>query len=527
MPLTLSTEQQQLFDRSLENIERVEGLFVEAQALFPDFQPNITGLKEQLSNPFSIFICGEFNAGKSSLLNHLGDNTNAPVGIIPTTKEIQSYDPEGLGGLVFIDSPGTNSIIEQHQELTENYLKQADIILFVTSIERPLTRSEQDFLVLVDKTWARKVIVTINKIDLATEDEVKQVKAYVSDGLQEIFNEMPPIFAISSHTGAGMSELKNFLLAFLAEDEKTKLKLQGPQNSLLVYLNQLEDKNNEIIGKLEAEKTIFDRTINRIQERLEEYKLLFAVFQRNIDDLFRNLIQEINKIVNQKTSFFSVVKKRLTNEEDRLEEKLVTAIEEVQLDQNLQQIFQEATKTFFQYRDRIFREATEDIETAVALGEDKLVIPTLKSEQVDVKQMSEAIKLAADKGLNNFGKLGIAAAVTGVGGQILFTAASLDASAFVLSALFGLLGINALPRERDKVKEQIETTFKELKKSYTDTLWKTLATELNDCLQQFMNAIEPRKQELETKIKLSKSLTEEIAARKSEIEAILQELARL
>ena len=527
MPLTLSTEQQQLFDRSLENIERVEGLFVEAQALFPDFQPDITGLKEQLSNPFSIFICGEFNAGKSSLLNHLGENTNAPVGIIPTTKEIQSYDPEGLGGLVFIDSPGTNSIIEQHQELTENYLKQADIILFVTSIERPLTKSEQDFLVLVDKTWARKVIVTINKIDLATEDEVKQVKAYVSDGLQEIFNEMPPIFAISSHTGAGISDLKNFLLAFLAEDEKTKLKLQGPQNSLLVYLNQLENQNKEIIGKLEVEKTIFDRTINRIQERLEEYKLLFAIFQRNIDDLFRNLIQEINKIVNQKTSFFRVVKKRLTNEEDRLEEKLVTAIEEVQLDQNLQQIFQEATKTFFQYRDRIFREATEDIETAVALGEDKLVIPTLKSEQVDVKQMSDAIKLAADKGLNNFGKLGIAAAVTGVGGQILFTAASLDASAFVLSALFGLLGINALPRERDKVKEQIETTFKELQKSYTDTLWKTLATELNDCLQQFMNAIDPRKQELETQIKLSKSLTEEITASKSEIEAIIKQLDRL
>lgn len=527
MPLTLSIEQQQLFDRSLENIERVEGLFVEAQALFPDFQPDISGLKQQLTNPFSIFICGEFNAGKSSLLNNLGDNTDAPVGIIPTTKEIQSYDPEGLGGLVFIDSPGTNSIIEQHQELTENYLKQADIILFVTSIERPLTKSEQDFLVLVDRTWARKVIVTINKIDLATEDEVKQVKAYVSDGLREIFQEMPPIFAISSHTGAGMSELKNFLLAFLAEDEKTKLKLKGPQNSLLVYLNQLEKQNNETIGKLEAEKLIFDRTIARIQERLEEYKLLFAVFQRNIDDLFRNLIQAINKIVESKTSLLSVVKKRLTNEDDRLEEKLVTAIEEVQLDKNLQEIFQEATKTFFQYRDRIFREATEDIETAVALGEDQLVIPTLKSDQVDVKQMSENIKSAADRGLNNFGKLGIAAAVTGVGGQILFTAASLDASAFVLSALFGLLGINALPRERDKVKEQIETTFKELQKSYTDTLWKTLATELNDCLQQFMQSISPRQQELETQIKLSKSLTEEIAASKSKIEEIVRELDRI
>jgi small GTP-binding protein len=527
MALTFSTEQQQLFDRSLANIEQVEGLFVEAQALFSDFQPDLSGIKQQLTNPFSIFICGEFNAGKSSLLNYLGENTNAPVGIIPTTKSIKFYDPESLGGLVFIDSPGTNSIIEQHQELTEDYLKQADIILFVTSIERPLSKSEQDFLLLVDGTWARKVIVAINKIDLATEAEIQQVKVYVNDGLKEIFAEMPPVFAISSHTGAGMTELKNFLLAFLAETEKIKLKLQGPQNSLLVYLSQLATKNQNIQSKLAAEKVIFDRTMRRIQERLEEYKVLFAIFQRNIDDLFRALIQTTNKIVNDNIAFFPVAKKRLTNEDDKLEEKLITAIKEVQIDKNLQDIFQEATNTFFQYRDRIFREATEDIETAVTLGEDTLTIPTLSTEQVDVKKIAETIKLAADKGLNNSGKLGVAAAVTGFGGQILFNVASLDASAFVLSVVFGLLSINALPRERDKVKEQIEVTFRQLQQNYTDTLWKSLATELNGCLKTFVDTIQPHQQELEAQINLSKSLTEKIAENKLKIEAVLQELNQL
>lgn len=145
MPLSISTEQQQLFDRSLETIEKVEALVVEAKALFPEFDPDIKAFKQQLSNPFSIFICGEFNTGKSSLLNQLNNQEIASVGFLPTTKSIESYNPEGLGGLVFIDSPGINSIIEQHQELTESYLQQADIILFVTSIERPLSRSEQDF----------------------------------------------------------------------------------------------------------------------------------------------------------------------------------------------------------------------------------------------------------------------------------------------------------------------------------------------------------------------------------------------
>jgi len=497
MPLTLSTEQEQLFERSRKNIELVEGLFVEAQALFPDLNPDIPGIKQQLANPFSVFICGEFNAGKSSLLNHLGDNTDAPVGIIPTTKEIEAYNPESLGGLIFIDSPGTNSIIEEHQEVTENYLKQADIILFVTSIERPLSKSEQDFLLLVDKTWFRKVIVTINKVDLATEAEIQQVRAFVNEGLSEIFTDMPPVFAISARTGMGMEELKNFLLAFLAETEKIKMKV------------------------------IFDRTLTRIQEKLEEYRLLFSIFQRNIDDLFYNLIQASNKIANQKISFFDVAKRRLTNEDDLVEEKLITALNEVQLDKNLQEIFQEATATFLQYRDRILKEATEDIEIATALGESKFTIPPLETNQVDVSEMATKIKSAADKGLNNFGKLGIAAAVTGVGGQLLFNAASWDASAFVLSVVFGILSFNALPNQRDKVKEQIEASFREVQKSYTDTLWKSLATELNSCFQQFAENIQPRQQELEEQLKLSASITESITTNKSQIDGILKELGEL
>ena len=527
MPLTLSEDQQELFERSLQNIENVESLFVEAQSLFPDFEPDIAGIKQQLKSPFSIFICGEFNAGKSSLLNHLGESAIAPVGILPTTKEIESYNPEGLGGLVFIDSPGTNSIIDQHQELTENYLKQADIILFLTSIERPLSKSEQDFLTIVDNTWARKVIVGVNKIDLATPEEVNQVTNYIAEGLSNIFTEAPPIFPISSHSGAGMDEFKSFLVSFLAEKERMKLKLQGPQNSLLVYLGKLVEKNQTIQEKLEAEKAIFDRSLRRITERLEEYKMMFGIFQGNIENLFRNLTYAIYKIIDNKLNFLSLAKKRLTNEDDGLEEKLTTAIKEVQLDQNLQNIFKEATTTFLQYRDRIIRETTEDIATTITLDKDQLTIPILESDAVDIKTMSENIKAAADQGLNNSGKLGMFAIITGFGGQILFTAASLDASAFVLSAVLGVLSFNALPRQSQKLKTQLEATFLELKQNYTNTLWKALATELNESLAKVMEVIQPQQEELETKIKLAASIEEKIASNKADINKILTELEQL
>lgn len=527
MPLTLSREQQQLFDRSLETIQKVEGLFVEAKVLFPEFNPDTEVLKQQLANPFSIFICGEFNAGKSSLLNQLNNQEIATVGFLPTTKEIESYNPEGFGGLVFIDSPGTNSIIEQHQELTENYLQQADIILFVTSVERPLSKSEQDFLTLVDQTWARKIIVTINKIDLVKEDEAREIREYISQGLAKILAEMPPVFAISAQTGAGIDELKNFLLAFLAEGEKVKLKLKGPQNSLLVYLEQLEKQNQTEKSKLESEKVIFDRTSRRIEERLEEYNLLFGIFRDNIDDLFKNLIQGTNNLIDGNTSFLTVLKRRITKEDDLLEARLAKTIKEIQLDKNLQEIFKEAIATFLKYRERIVREAKEDLSTAVTISEGTLAIPTIDTDKLEIDEFAAKIKNAAEQGLDSFWRLGITAAATGFGGHILFNTGSADATAFLIAGLFGLMGFNALPRQRKKVKEELEQTYLNLQESYTNALKDALAAELNKCLQQFADVIRPKQEELSSKIAASESISNEAENIKTEIIKITTEVEQL
>ena len=527
MPLTLSGEQQQLFDRSLETIQQVEGLFVEAKALFPDFNADTEVLKQQLVNPFSIFICGEFNAGKSSLLNQLNDREIASVGFLPTTKEINSYSPEDFGGLAFIDSPGTNSIVEQHQELTENYLQQADIILFVTSVERPLSKSEQDFLTLVDRTWARKIIVAINKVDLVQEDEAKQIREYVSDGLKEILAEMPPVFAISARTGKGIDELKSFLLAFLAEGEKVKLKLRGPHNSLLVYLERLEQQNQSIQSKLQTDKTLFDRTSRRIEERLEEYNLLFGIFRDNIEDLFTNLIQETNELIDNNTGFLTVLKRKVTREEDYLAEKLAKTIKDIQLDKNLQTIFQEAIATFLKYRERIVREAKEDLSTAITVSESALALPPIDTEKLNSDEFAIKIKTAAEEGLESFWRLGITAAATGVGGQLLFSSLSADTTALAIAGVFGLMSFDALPRRRRKVKAELEQTYRELQQNYTATLKEALTAELNKCLEQFASVIRPKQEELANKIAASEAIERETAKLKEQIQKITAEVEQL
>jgi hypothetical protein len=53
---------------------------------------------------------------------------------------------EFLRDIAIMDTPGTNSVVRQHQEITEDFIPRADLVLFITSIDRPLTESERQFL---------------------------------------------------------------------------------------------------------------------------------------------------------------------------------------------------------------------------------------------------------------------------------------------------------------------------------------------------------------------------------------------
>ena len=521
------TQHQHFFDRSLKTIEGVKALFIDAEKLFGGSTPDFEILKQQLENPFAIFVCGEFNSGKSSLLNRLGGAQLAEVGILPTTSEIQAYKPEGFEGLVFIDSPGTNSIIERHQELTESYLQRADIILFITSVERPLSKSEQEFLLLVNHTWVRKVIVVVNKADLATSKELEQVLSYVQQGLKEVFKENTPVFALSARTGEGIDQLQASLLEILAETERIKLKLQGPQSSLLVYLEQLEHKNKEVHQQLLTEKKIFDQTLKRIEDRIEQYDLIFGVFQAKISDLFNSLIQQLNQVVEDSLAFLTLLRQRFTREDDLLEQKIAKAIKDVKLDERMEEIVQQGASTVIKYREQILREAKEDLQLAASLSNNSFDLATLDTKEIDVGAISEKLKLASQKGMNNFLTLGTVAAATGIGGHVIATAALFDLSAFVLAIMLTMFSLNAVPKQRDQAKQQLENTLKELQVSYTDKLQQSLQQELMECLQQFTNSLKPRMGELEKQIGAAQERDSKISGLRQEINHILQEISDL
>ncbi len=110
-------------------------------------------------------IAGEFNSGKSSFINALLGERVLPEGVTPTTDRInvlrhgpeiteqlreaylleRTHPAEVLREINIVDTPGTNAIIRRHEELTRDFVPRSDLVLFVTSADRPFTESERDF----------------------------------------------------------------------------------------------------------------------------------------------------------------------------------------------------------------------------------------------------------------------------------------------------------------------------------------------------------------------------------------------
>ena len=283
--LALAQDARTLLAKGLDALARV-GIQTEAlqQALL------------DLEGPFLLVVAGEFNSGKSSLLNALLGSDFLKEGVTPTTERIHliSYGPEArlqpqspevalvelphplLREVRLVDTPGTNAILQHHQVLTQKFLPRADLILFVTSADRPFTQSEADFLGFI-RAWGKKVVLIVNKIDLLSAAELQQVLEFVRKGADQTLGHVPPIFAVSARrarkgeAASHIPELEAHIRWVLAH-EATRLKLGSP----LGVLARLAEEARAVVESRikETERQLatcreLDNLLQRHQERTQ------------------------------------------------------------------------------------------------------------------------------------------------------------------------------------------------------------------------------------------------------------------
>lgn len=174
-------------------------------------------LAKGLSNPFLFVVCGEVNAGKSTLLNGLFGQNVCRTNVLPETDRIQWYrhgteeiDKEitpvleerfrpvdFLMDFNLVDTPGTNSIVEGHEKITDRFLPVADLIFWVFPAGNPWGASTWDFIAKQSDEMVQKSIFILQQADLRDSKDLEVIFGHMRDLAQQRIGYAPPIFPVS------------------------------------------------------------------------------------------------------------------------------------------------------------------------------------------------------------------------------------------------------------------------------------------------------------------------------------------
>jgi len=178
----------------------------------------LQSLLREITDPLLFVVVGEVKSGKSSLLNALFGNEFAKVDVLPATDRVyifrygaeektteisprlaERYLPiPFLRDVNVVDTPGTNTIVKEHQMMTEDFMPRADVVLFVFSVANPWTQSNWEFLDFLQKTWLKNVIFVLQQIDLREPTEIDVIHRHLEDTAMRRLGFVPPIFPVSA-----------------------------------------------------------------------------------------------------------------------------------------------------------------------------------------------------------------------------------------------------------------------------------------------------------------------------------------
>lgn len=302
----------------------------------------VRNLHLQLEAPFTFVIVGEVKAGKSSFINALleSDKEICKVAPSPMTDTIQQivYGPEEssvfvtdyikkitqpvdiLKEIAIVDTPGTNTIVAHHQEITEKFIPYSDLIVFVFEAKNPYRQSAWDFFDYINSEWRRKVIFVLQQKDLLNEGDLAINKQGVVDHAQKKGLSFPQVFAVSAKQElegdkqhSGFEALRLYISENITGGKAPYLKLANSTNTA----QRITDTINHAL-QLRSQQFELDRDFREdIRETLvnQEKKT-----QYQVGVLAENLLATYDKITLKKSeelgdglSFVNVLKRSFSS----------------------------------------------------------------------------------------------------------------------------------------------------------------------------------------------------------------------
>jgi GTPase SAR1 family protein len=294
-------------ERLTDVMRGIAALAWEAGADVTDQLP-LEEMKKGLGNPFLFVVCGEVNAGKSTLINGLFGNDLCRTNILPETHRVtwyrygdqvhdeeitpvleERYRPiEFLRDFHLVDTPGTNSVVKGHQQITERFLPVADLILFVFPVTNPWGAATWDFISKLPEGSLDRVAFIIQQSDQREPGDIEVILGHMRDLSMKRIGHVPEIFAVSAKLAreakrtspfsrklfgqSGYAELEEFISRRVCQSKERRALLETWRSQASCALRTVEDSIEKRTKVLDHQ----DRFLNQIEAEIDAMREQFV-----------------------------------------------------------------------------------------------------------------------------------------------------------------------------------------------------------------------------------------------------------
>ncbi|HUZ00729.1 MAG TPA: dynamin family protein [Thermomicrobiaceae bacterium] len=520
-----------LTGRQEELRERAAGIVDELSRTirqFPATEEDLTLLAdagERLQALFLLVVAGEFNSGKSAVINALLGETVMPEGVTPTTSAIHLLlygdppsDAVGANGVVqhahpaaflrdvnLVDTPGTNAIIREHEEISQRFIPRADLVLFVTSTDRPFTETERQFMIEI-RAWGKKIVLVVNKIDLLqSARELAEVSDFVTGNAERVLGLRPQVFPVSARRAreaeasgqaeerrrlwdsSGLGALQSFIIDSLDEEMRIRLKLLSPLGIADRVGARYRAAATERLAILDRDAQTVERIEQRISVYQTEMRADFTGYLSRVEAIIFRFNDRADRFFDRTIRLGRVLDLR---DRDRIQGEFrdqVVADTELQIDATVAEMIDwmverdlrlwQAVNEYIdrrqldRHQDEIVGEVggkfsydRQALLAAVARRADDVV------ERYDPRreglEIAEAVRSAVGQtALAEIGAVGLGAIVIA-----LATTATMDVTGILAALTIGGVGLLILPARKRRARELLRRRSAELRERLTEAL---------------------------------------------------------
>jgi small GTP-binding protein len=496
---------------------------------------------QQLEDLFLIVVVGEFNSGKSLVINALLGQKLLEEGVTPTTTQVQvlrygqiskkisvndhqvvlTLPVDFLSEICIVDTPGTNAVIRKHETITTQFVPRSDLVLFVTSAERPFTESERIFLEYI-REWGKKVAFVVNKIDiLQNEKEIEEVVTFVRENARISLGSTPVIFPVSARMAlraklgessslqeSRFEKLEEYVHRRLDEQNRFRLKLLNPlgvgSNLIKKYLeftiSRMEFFKSDLalLADMESQLALYEKDmVHNFTFRMAEIEnVLFDMDARGrafFDETFR--LTRVFELLNKARIQQDFERKVVSDMPQRLEKKASELINWL-VDSNLYQwqtVVARLAERRKEHKDRIlgdsgpgsFQQDRERLIEAIR-REARQVVETYDKNRESRTIAENAQTTIAASVAMEAGALGLGALVTAIA-----TTAAADITGVLMAGVIAALGLFIIPARRRHGQTRMLKKIADLRTGITQSLRTEFEKEIKRSLKHIQEAIAP------------------------------------